>query len=64
MQEIYRRTPMQKCETTLSHGCSLVNLLNIIITFLLQEHLRGTTSGNNNLVFSLLTLNAKFPTEF
>ena len=55
---------MQKCETTLSHGCSLVNLLNIIITSLLQEHLRGTTSGNNNLVFSLLTLNAKFPTEF
>ena len=29
MQEIYGRTPMPKCEITILHGCSPVNLLHI-----------------------------------
>ena len=32
MQQIYRRTSMPKCEITLRHGCSPVNLLHIFRT--------------------------------
>ena len=32
MQQIYRRTPMPKCEITLRHGCSPVSLLHIFRT--------------------------------
>ena len=32
MQQIYRRTPMPKCDFALQHGCSPVNLLHIFRT--------------------------------
>ena len=32
MQQIYRKTPIPKCEITLRHGCSPVNLLHIFTT--------------------------------
>ena len=37
MQQIYRRMPMPKCEITLWHGCSPVNLLHISRTPFLKN---------------------------
>ena len=54
MQQIYRRTPMLKCdfnkvpinfvEITLQHGCSLVNLLHFFRTPFLRTPLGGCFS--------------------
>ena len=40
MQQIYRRSPMPKCEIALRHGCSPANLLNVFRT-----HFPRNTSG-------------------
>ena len=42
MQQIYIRTPMPKCEITLRHGCSPVNLLVIWLSTVLWTTFRQT----------------------
>ena len=64
MQQIYRGTPMPKCDSTklkkvaLRHGCSQVNLLHIFRTSFLK-----ITSGRLLLQY-LISWCAKFPQSF
>ena len=56
MQQIYRRTPMQKCDLQLRHGCSPVNLLHVFRTLFTKNTSGGLLLAILNSISEWLLL--------